>query len=156
MRRNASQGGLYLAKVPGIAKLDLRVEGGYTNPIAFCGTCIYYNGQYISGYNNDGRLIGTWIGRAAQGEQIRTNYWLGPRRKIGLELRHRILDPGYVPQGGSQNDVAVNADIFAGAGFRFTGNVQYERWRIPLLATSRQSNVAVSFQFGFWPTPHRP
>ena len=156
MRRNASQGGLYLAKVPGIAKLDLRVEGGYTNPIAFCGTCIYYNGQYISGYNNDGRLIGTWIGRAAQGEQIRTNYWLSPRRKIGLELRHRILDPGYVPQGGSQNDVAVNADIFAGRGFRFTGNVQYERWRIPLLATSRQSNVAVSFQFGFWPTPHRP
>jgi hypothetical protein len=156
MRRNASQGGLYLAKVPGIANLDLRVEGGYTNPIAFCGTCIYYNLQYNSGYNNDGRLIGTWIGRAAQGEQIRTNYWLGPRRKIGLELRHRILDPGYIPQGGSQNDVAVDADIFAGQGFRFTGNVQYERWRIPLLSTSRQSNIAVSFQFSFWPTPRRP
>jgi hypothetical protein len=156
MRRNASQGGLYLAKIPGIAKLDLRLEGGYTNPIAFCGTCIYYNLQYNSGYNNDGRLIGTWIGRSAQGELIRTNYWLSPRRKIGLELRHRILDPGYVPQGGSQNDVAVNADIFAGPGFRFTGNVQYERWRIPLLATSRQSNIAVSFQFGFWPIPRRP
>jgi hypothetical protein len=156
MRRNASQGGLYLARIPGIAKLDLRLEGGYTNPIAFCGTCIYYNLQYNSGYNNDGRLIGTWIGRSAQGEQIRSNYWLSPRRKISLELRHRILDPGYVPQGGSQNDVAVNADIFAGQGFRFTGNVQYERWRIPLLATSRQSNIAVSFQFGFWPIPRNP
>jgi membrane-associated phospholipid phosphatase len=154
MRRNASQGGLYLAKFPGVPKLDLRLEGGYTNPIAFCGICIYYNAQYNSGYNNDGRLIGTWIGRAAQGEQISTTYWLGPDKKIGLELRHRTLDPGYLPQGGSQNDVALNADIFAGPGFRFTGNVQYERWQIPLLATGRQSDVAASIQFSFWPTPH--
>jgi hypothetical protein len=155
MRKSAAQGGLYLAKVPGIAKLDLRLEGGYTNPFAFCGICIYTNAQYNSGYTNDGRLIGTWIGRAAQGELIRANYWLAPRKKIGLELRHRTLDPGYLPNGGSQNDVAVNADIFAGQGFRFTGNVQYERWRIPLLAATPQSNVAVSFQFSFWPTPNK-
>jgi Capsule assembly protein Wzi/PAP2 superfamily len=155
MRRNASEAGLYLAKVPVIAKLDLRVEGGYTNPIAFCGICIYYNGQYNSGYNNDGRLIGSWIGRAAQGELIRTNYWIGPRKKIGVELRHRTLDPGYLPQGGNQNDFAVNADIFAGPGFRFTGSVQYERWLIPLLATNRQSDVAASFEFSLWPTPRK-
>lgn len=155
MRRNASQGGLYLAKVPGISKLDLRVEGGYTNPPAFCGICIYYNGQYSSGYNNDGRLIGTWIGRAAQGEQILANYWLSPRNKIGVELRHRKLDPGYVPQGGTQNDIALNADIFAGPGFRVTGDIQYERWQIPFLAVNTQSDVAASIQFSFWPTPHK-
>lgn len=155
MRRNASQGGLYLSKFPGLNKLDLRLEGGYTNPAAFCGICIYTNGQYNSGYNNEGRLIGTWIGRAAQGEQIRSNFWLSPRQKIGVELRHRIVDPAYLPNGGSQNDVAVNADIFAGSGFRFTGNVQYERWLIPLLATTRQSDVAASFQFSFWPAPHK-
>lgn len=154
MRRNASQGGLYFSRFPGLSKLDLRLEGGYTNPPAFCGICIYTNAQYVSGYNNDGRLIGTWIGRAAQGEQIRANYWLSPRKKIGVELRHRTLDPGYLLQGGNQSDVAVNADIFAGSGFRFTGNVQYERWLIPLLATTRQSNVAASFEFSFWPTPH--
>jgi membrane-associated phospholipid phosphatase len=155
MRRNASQGGLYLAKIPGLSKLDLRVEGGYTNPPAFCGICIYYNGQYNSGYKNDGRLIGSWIGRAAQGEQVRANYWLSPRKKIGVELRHRKLDPGYIPQGGTQNDVAVNADIFGGPGFRFTGNIQYERWQIPFLANTRQTDVAVSVQFSFWPIPHK-
>lgn len=155
MRRNASQGGLYLVKFPGVSRLDLRLEGGYTNPPAFCGICMYYNGQYNSGYNNDGRLIGTWIGRAAQGEQIRANYWVSPRKKIGVELRHRKLDPGYVPQGGTQNDVAVNTDILLGSGFRFTGSVQYERWQIPLLATARQNDFAASFQFGFWPTPHK-
>ena len=154
MRRNASQAGLYLVKFPGISKLDLRVEGGYTNPPAFCGICIYTNVQYNSGYNNDGHLIGTWIGRAAQGELMRANYWLTPRSKIGVELRHRKLDPGYVPQGGTQNDVAVNADIFTHRGLRLSANVQYERWDIPFLALDRQSNVAASLQFAFWPTPH--
>ena len=154
MRRNASQAGLYVAKVPGVSKLDLRVEGGYTNPIAFCGICIYTNAQYNSGYTNDGRLMGTWIGRSAQGEQVRANYWLSARSKIGLELRHRKLDPGYIPEGGTQNDVAVNADILTSRGFRVTANMQYERWQIPFLATNRQSDVAASVQFSFWPTPH--
>jgi hypothetical protein len=155
MHKSAFQGGLYLAKLPGVPKLDLRLEGGSTSPVNdYCAGCFYSNAQYVSGYNNDGRLIGTWIGRAAQGELVRTDYWLSPRKKIGLELRHRKIDQQYLPQGGTQNDIAVNADIFAGPGFRFTGNVQYERWQIPLLATTRQSNVAVSFQFGFWPTAH--
>jgi hypothetical protein len=94
------------------------------------------------------------LGRAAQGEAIRTNYWLSGKSKIGLELRHRKVDRQFLPQGGSQNDVAVNADIFSGPGFRFSGNVQYERWQIPMLATNRQSNVAASFEFGFWPVAH--
>jgi hypothetical protein len=154
MRKSVSQGGLYFAKLPKVPKLDLRLEGGYTSPVTFCTSCFYTNAQYISGYNNDGRLIGTWIGRASQGELIRTNYWLSPRKKIGLELRHRKNDRQYLPQGGTQNDIAVNADIFTGPGFRFQGNLQYELWQIPLLAATRQSNVAVSFQFSFWPTAH--
>jgi membrane-associated phospholipid phosphatase len=159
MRWSAFQGGLYFPRMPGVPKLDLRLEGGSTSPVnvtaACLNACIYYNAQYISGYNNDGRLIGSWIGRAAQGELIRTDYWLGPRRKIGLELRHRILDPAFIPQGGSQNDAAVDADVFAGRGLRFSGVLQYERWSIPLLSPSRQSNVAASFEFSFWPTPQR-
>ncbi len=149
------QGGLYLAQTPRVNKLDLRLEGGYTSPTrgSFCTACFYTNGQYLSGYTNDGRLIGTWMGRAAQGELIRTNYWLSPRKKIGLELRHRKIDRQYLPQGGTQNDFGVNADILTELGFRFSGAVQYEQWQIPLLATSFQSNLAASFQVGFWPTP---
>jgi membrane-associated phospholipid phosphatase len=150
------QGGLYLTKVPKINKFDLRLEGGYTSPTrgSFCTICFYSNGQYVNGYTSNGSLIGTWIGRAAQGELIQTNYWISPRKKIGVELRHRKIDRQYLPQGGTQNDVAVNADIFTGPGFRFSGNLQYERWQIPLLATNRQNNVAASFEIGFWPTAH--
>jgi len=157
MRKSTFQGGLYFPKVPKVPRLDLRIEGGSTVPYHgyFCNVCFYTNGEYISGYTNGGELIGTWIGRASQGELMRANYWLSARKKVGIEVRHRKIDIGYLPQGGTQNDAAINADIFTRAGFRFSGNLQYERWQIPLLATNRQSNLAVSFELGFWPTGHK-
>ncbi len=156
MRKSAFEGGLYFAKLPRVPRLDLRLEGGTTSPVqgTFCTSCFYSNGQYVNGYTNDGNLIGTWIGRAAQGELVQSSYWVSPRKKIGFEFRHRKIDRQYLPQGGTQNDVAVNADIFTGPGFRFSGKLQYERWQIPVLATNQQSNVAASFEFGFWPTAH--
>ena len=152
-QKSVWQGGLYLAKVPDVPKLDLRLEGGSTSPVDFptCNGCFYHNFQYVNGYTNDGQLMGTWIGRAAQGELIRSNYWLSATKKIGIELRHRKVDRQFLPQGGTQNDVAVNADFLTRSGFRFSGLVQYERWQIPLLAATRQSNVTASFQFGYWP-----
>jgi len=157
MRQSIFQGGLYFAKIPRVPKIDLRLEGGSASAVqynGFPGGYFYWNGQYLSGYTNDGRLIGTWLGRAAQGESVRTNYWLSAKSKIGLELRHRKVDQKFLPQGGTQNDVAVNVDIFAGAGVRLSSNIQYERWQIPLLAANRQSNLVASFQFGFWPVAH--
>jgi membrane-associated phospholipid phosphatase len=147
------QGGLYLAKVPKIAKLDMRVEGGSTSPVNFstCNGCFYHNFQYVNGFTNNGQLMGTWIGRAAQGEAIWSNYWFSATKKIGIELRHRQVDRQFLPQGGTQNDVAVNPDFLLKSGFRFSGTLQYERWQIPLLATNRQSNVTASIQFSYWP-----
>jgi len=157
MTKSIFQGGLYFAKIPRIPKIDLRLEGGSTSAVGYNSEppgYFYWNAQYVNGYTNNGGFIGSWLGRAAQGEAIRTNYWLSGKSKIGLELRHRKVDRQFLPQGGTQNDVAVNADIFLGPGFRFSGNVQYERWQIPMLATNRQSNVAASFEFGFWPVAH--
>ncbi|HYM79482.1 MAG TPA: capsule assembly Wzi family protein [Candidatus Dormibacteraeota bacterium] len=149
----AFQTGLYLAKVPRIPKLDLRIEGGTTSPINFpsCNGCYYSNGQYVNGYTNGGQLIGTWLGRASQGESVKSTYWLGPQKKIGVELRHRQVDRQFLSQGGSQNDAALNGDFFLRSGFRFSGTVQYERWQIPVLAANRQSNVMALFEVGFWP-----
>lgn len=157
MRQSIFQGGLYFAKIPRIPKIDLRLEGGATSAVGYNvepAGYFYWNLQYVNGYTSNGGLIGTWLGRAAQGEAIRTNYWISGKSKIGLELRHRKVDRQFLPQGGTQNDVAVNADIFSGPGFRFSANVQYELWQIPLLATNRQSNVTASVEFGFWPVAH--
>ena len=152
----AFQSGLYLVRFPSIPKLDLRVEGGTTSPINFptCNGCYYSNGQYVSGYTNNGQQMGTWIGRATQGEAIRSEYWLGPQKKIGIELRHRKIDSQFLAGGGTQNDVGLNGDFLLMSGFRLSCTVQYEQWEIPLLAANRQSNIAASFQLGYWPRGH--
>ena len=149
----AFQGGLYIPKVPKVRKLDLRLEGGSTSPVGFptCNGCYYSNFQYVSGYTSNGQLMGTWLGRAAQGESIWSNYWLSPAKRIGIELKHRKVDRQFLPQGGTQNDVALNADFLMKLGLRVTGTVQYESWQIPLLAASRRSNVTASFQVGYLP-----
>jgi hypothetical protein len=149
----AFQSGLYLARLPQIPKVDLRIEGGTTSPINFptCNGCYYSNTQYLNGYTNNGELMGTWLGRAAQGESLQSTYWLSATKRIGIELRHRKVDRQFLPQGGTQNDVAVNADFLLKSGFRLTGTLQYESWQIPLLAANRQGNVLASLQLGYWP-----
>jgi membrane-associated phospholipid phosphatase len=147
------QGGLYFAQVPRIRKLDVRLEGGMTSPVDFpnCNGCFYHNFQYVNGFTNGGQLMGTWIGRAAQGESISSTYWLSATRKIGFQMRHRKVDRQFLPLGGTQNDVQVNSDFLLRSGLRLSGTLQYERWNIPLLATNRQSNVTATFEIGYWP-----
>ena len=149
----AFQTGIYLARVPKVPKLDLRIEGGTTSPLNFptCVSCYYSNGQYVNGYTNNGQLLGTWIGRAAQGEAIQSTYWFSGQRKVGVELRHRKIDQQYMPQGGTQSDVAVNSDFFVKSGFELSGMLQYERWQIPMLAANRESNWTSTIQVSYWP-----
>lgn len=151
--KSAWQGGLYFARLPKVHRLDMRVEGGFTAPVDFstCNGCYYHNFQYVNGYTNNGQLIASGIGRAAQGEGIASNYWLSATKKIGIEMRHRKIDQQFLPQGGSQTDIAMNSDLLTRSGFRFSSTLQYERWNIPLLASRPQSNITASFQLSFWP-----
>lgn len=151
------QGGLYLAKLPRVHKVDLRLEGGFTSPVDFstCNGCFYHNLQYVNGYTNGGQLMGSWIGRAAQGESIQSTYWLSPTKRIEIEARHRKVDRQFLPQGGTQNDVSLMTDFLLKSGFRFSGRLQYESWQIPLLATAAQSNVTAELQVAYWPHLHR-
>ena len=151
--KSAWQGGLYFARLPKVHRLDMRVEGGFTAPVDFstCNGCYYHNFQYVNGYTNDGQLIASGIGRAAQGEGIASNYWLSATKKIGIEMRHRKIDQQLLPQGGSQTDIGVNSDLLTRSGFRLSSTLQYERWNIPLLASRPQSNISASFQLSFWP-----
>ena len=152
-RKSAFQGGLYLAQMPNIPKLDFRLEGGTTSPVDFpnCNGCFYHNFQYVNGFTNGGQLMGTWIGRAAQGESVSSTYWFSATHKICVEMRHRKIDREFLPLGGTQNDLRVNSDFLLRSGVRLSGIFQYERWNIPLLATMPQSNVTASFQIGYWP-----
>ena len=68
--RSAWVSGLYFPQIPHIPKLDLRVEGVYTDlPIGgnVSHGFFYFNVRYLNGYTNSGNLIGSWIGRQDQG-----------------------------------------------------------------------------------------
>jgi membrane-associated phospholipid phosphatase len=153
-RKAAILGGLYLSHVPGLAKLDLRVEGGTTVPPDFpgCNGCFYVNDRYPGGsYANLGNLVGNWLGRAGQGEQAWSTYWLTSRNKIQFNYRHQKISTAYLPQGGTLNDGGMKADFWLGTKMTLSGSVQYEKWNYPVLDPLPRSNVTTSIQFTFWP-----
>jgi len=153
-RKSAIRGGIYMPRIPGIPKLDLRVEGGSTAPPDFpgCNGCFYVNNEYPDGsYTNLGNIVGSWLGRAGQGEQAWSTYWLTSRNKIQFNYRHQKISTLYLPQGGTLNDGGVKADFWLGAAMTLSGSVQYEKWNYPVLDPLPRSNVTTSIQLTFWP-----
>jgi hypothetical protein len=169
--KSAFQGGIYMPQIPGLPKLDLRVEGGSTAPVdfPFCNGCFYANGRFLNSYANQGNIMGSWLGRASQGEQAWATYWLTSRNKIQFNYRHRQIDRQFIPNGGTVNDGGMKADVWLNAATELSGSLQYEKWNLPVLApggqcvnvvprfctpstsSGGQSDLTASFQFTFWP-----
>jgi membrane-associated phospholipid phosphatase len=152
-RKSAFQGGIYLPRIPGIPKLDLRLEGGTTSPVDFVGCvgCFYVNHRYPDGsYTTNGNLLGSSLGRASQGERVWSTYWFTPRDKIQFQFRHQKVDANYLPQGGTLNDAGVNLDLQVRPSITFSGSVQYEKWNYPILGPET-SNWSTSIGLTFWP-----
>jgi membrane-associated phospholipid phosphatase len=152
-RKSAIQGGIYVPQIPGVPKLDLHLEGGSTVPPDFpeCNGCFYRNGRYLNGYTELGNLMGSWLGRAGQGEQIWSTYWLTPRSKIQLNYRHQKVDGRFIPQGATLNNGGVRGDFWLGTTVQVSGSVQYEKWNYPVLDPLARSNVTTSIEVSFWP-----
>jgi hypothetical protein len=153
-RKAAIQGGIYMPRIPGIPKLDLRLEGGTTAPVAFagCAGCFYVNDRYPGGsYMSNGNLVGSWLGRGGQGERVWSTYWLSPRNKIQFQFRHQKVDGDYLPRGATLNDGTVNVEFQIRSELTLSGSVQYETWDYPILSPGVHSNVTTSLQLTFWP-----
>jgi membrane-associated phospholipid phosphatase len=154
--------GIYIPRLPRIPKLDFRLEGGYTDPPYSGGDvaygAFYWDGGWISGFQNAGHLMGSWIGRQGQGAQAWTTYWFSPRNKLQFGFRHQkdsnqlVSVPGNPAlSGGTLADANVRAEFWPRSTFSLSAMVQYEMWNFPVIATGRQSNVSSSVGFSFWP-----
>jgi hypothetical protein len=153
-RKSAIQGGIYIPRIPGIPKLDLRMEGGTTAPVDFptCAGCFYVNDRYPGGsYVNSGNLVGSWLGRGGQGERAWSTIWLSSRNKIQFQYRHQKVDGDYLPRGGTLNDGGVRTEVWLGNRVMLSGSVQYEKWNYPVLDPEAESNWTTSFGVTFWP-----
>ena len=147
--------GIYVPKLPKISKLDLRVESGYTNPPNglpdVTHGAYYWDAAWITGFQNAGHLMGSWMGRQSQGTQAWTTYWFTPRNKIQFEFRHQKVSQQFIPNGGTLADGSVHADVWVRSSFSVSAAVQYEKWDFPIIASARQSNITSSIQLAFWP-----
>jgi membrane-associated phospholipid phosphatase len=152
--RSAWRAGLYLSQFPRFHKLDLRVEGLYTdNPLGGkLGRGFYYaNATWESGYTNGGYLLGSWVGREGQGALAWTNYWFNPRNRLQFNFRHQKISQKYIPGGGTLTDGGVRADFCVRSAYSVTASVQYERWAFPVIFPTEKGNLTTSVQLMFWP-----
>jgi len=154
---SAWHAGLYLSHFPSVSRLDLRVEGVYTDipggtvantksPGTF-----YQNGTWRSGYTNNGVLMGSWIGRGGQGAQAWTNYWFSPRNRLQFYFRHQKVSQQFIPGGGSLTDAGVRSDYSLRSNLSFSVSVQHERWLFPVIQPSAVRNVTASVGIVFEP-----
>ena len=152
-RKSAYQAGLYLAKIPGISHMDLRLEGGSTVPPGFpdCNGCFYVNNRYPDGYTNSGNLMGSTLGRGSQGERAYTTYWFNPRNKLQFYFNHQKLHSRLFPGGGTINDGGVQYEFQPRPNLSVGGMLQYEKWDIPVLNPTVQSNWTTSVGVTYWP-----
>jgi Capsule assembly protein Wzi len=149
--RPSLQPGIYLPQIPRIRKLDLRLEGVYSDapgqlPIG----PMYYNARYRSGYTNYGNLMASWIGRQGRGGQGWATYWLSARNQIQLSFRHMEADCAFL-EGGHLNDFGIRGEAMLRRDLALSSFLQYERWAFPLLADRPRSNLAFSVQLTFHP-----
>jgi membrane-associated phospholipid phosphatase len=148
-------GGLYFPRIPKIQKLDLRLEGGYTDPVntlpdvAF--GAFYWDGTWLSGFQNGRHLLGSWIGRQGQGEQAWTTYWFTAHNKLQFGFRHQKDSNEFVPGGGSLTDANVRAEFWPNSTVGFSFSAQYERWVFPVIQPNASTNVAAAIGIVFQP-----
>jgi len=145
--RSAIRGGLYFSHLPRLQRLDLRVEGVYTDiPAggALSHGFYYFNFRFKEGYTNRGQLLGSWIGREGQGAQAWANYWFGARNRLQVNFRHQKVSQQFVPGGGTLTDVGVQGDYWPSQILGLRASVQYERWLFPVIQPGPQRDVSAS------------
>jgi len=153
--KSAFDSGLYFSHLPGLPKLDLRVEGVFTdnpnpNQVLQHGF-FYFNARYVNGYTNNGNLMGSWIGRQGQGAQAWSTYWFTPQDKLQFSFRHQKVSQQFVPFGGTLTDGGVRADFWVHHQVSVTASMQYEKWNFPVLSPARETDVTTSVELTYWP-----
>jgi len=143
--------GFFLRCVPRLPRLTVRAEGLLSphRDLAFPGF-FYFNAHYQSGYTNNRQLIGSWIGREAQGEQVWATWNFSPHSLLELSGRNQVVSREFL-QGGSLRDLRATADIALNPEWQLRVEEQTEWWRFPLLSATPQRNAAFTIQLSYQP-----
>ena len=153
-RRASWRPGLYLSHVPGIPKLDLRVEAASTDPPVSTsngGHFMYYEGIQRQGYTNNGQLFGDWIGREDKGGQGWITYHLSGNEWIQLGMRDQKAAKDFIPGGTTLNDINFQVVKRIGKDFEINGKFAYEHWKAPIYLPGQQTVTTTTIQLTWFP-----
>jgi hypothetical protein len=144
--------GIYMPQFPKIPKLELRAEGiNESTTKEFVPGFVYFDQRrYLGGYTNDANLLATWIGRAGRGGQGWLMYSFSPRTQVQASYRLQEVSPGFIG-GGRLVDYSASGNCMLSHEVMFSGLLQYEQWRFPVLSPNRQSDVTASVQLTYYP-----
>jgi membrane-associated phospholipid phosphatase len=151
LARFAMDPGIYLPQIPGIRKLDLRVEGVNTNLPGLKDPAYFYqNAHYAQGYTNYGQIMGSWVGRQGSGGAASSTYWFSARNRATVGYRKMVADKSFL-LGGQLQDISGSVTWVIRPGMEFSATSQYESYRFPLLSAGSRSNVSTSFGVRVFP-----
>jgi hypothetical protein len=153
-RRAAVRPGIYLSHVPGIPKLDLRVEGASTDPPttrSVDGEFMYWETIEKQGYTNQGQLFGDWIGREDKGGQAWITYHLSGNEWLQVSARNQKAVTNFIPNGTTLNDIAFQAVKRIGKDFEINGNFAVEHYKAPIYITGERTVTTTNIQLTWYP-----
>ena len=153
-RHAALRPGIYLSHLPGIPRLDLRVEGASTDPPVSrsnSGYFIYWEYIQRQGYTNNGQVFGDWIGREAKGGQAWVTYHLSGNEWVQLELRNQKAEKDFIPGGTTLNDIDFQVVKRLGKELELKGAFNYEQWKAPIYLPGKQSVTTTAIELTWFP-----
>lgn len=153
-RRAGWRPGVYLTRVPYAPKLDLRIEGTYTDFVttrSLNGQGNYYEIIQRQGTTNSGFLLGDSVGREGKGGQAWLTYHLSGNEWIALEYLTKKNAKDFVAGGTTQN--AFRADVVKRLrrDVELNAWVQVERWKAPIWKTGQQGSTTGAFTLTWYP-----
>jgi hypothetical protein len=134
-RRAAYRPGLYLSQVPGIPKLDFRVEAVSTDTStlrSLKGQFNYIETVQRQGYTNKGFIMADWIGREAKGGEAWLTYHLSGNEWIQLHYLDKKTPKDFIPGGTTQGQFKAELVKRFHKDIELDAWVQYERWKAPI------------------------
>jgi hypothetical protein len=158
-RRSTYRPGLYLSHVPGVPRLDFRVEGVNTDSTTSdsqAGHFQYFEGVQKQGYTNRGQLFGDWIGREGKGGQGWLTYHFSGNEWVQVGVRNQKTAKDFIRTptafyGTTLNDINFQVVKRIGKDFEVNGSFAWERYLAPIYLTNRQTVTTTSIQLTWYP-----
>jgi len=158
-RRASWRPGLYLSHVPGVPKLDARVEVAWTDPpisTSVGGHFMYFEGAQKQGYTNNGQIFGDWIGREDKGGQAWVTYHLSGDEWIQVNARNQKAAKDFIVANGTQygttlNDIGVQVVKRIRRDVEVNGNFTVEHYKAPIYLPGQQTVTTTSVQVTWYP-----